>query len=93
MSRYNKLYRDKQRFEGLAARDFVSQYTVLYCDRRGGLAWLGLCHDTTDCIMTGGLARLAEACPDTPDCIVTGGACLLRGLVAIQTFYRDQKEA
>ena len=32
----------------------MSQYTVVYCDRRGGLARLGLCHDTTDCILTGG---------------------------------------
>ena len=35
---------------------------------------MGLCHDTTDCIVTGGLARLVEACHDTLDCIVTGGA-------------------
>ena len=74
MSRYTWLYHDRWRLEGLAAGDFVSQYTVVYCDRRGGLAWLGLCHDTTDCIVTGGLARLAEVCHDTLDCIVTGGA-------------------
>ena len=43
--------------------------------------------------MTGGLARLAEACHETPDCIVIGGAYLLRGLVAIQNLYHDQKEA
>ena len=24
------------------------------------MAWLGLCHDTTDCIMTGGLAWLGN---------------------------------
>ena len=46
----------------------------LYRDRRGGLAWLGLCHDNIDCIVTGGLAWLAEACHDTLDCIVTSGA-------------------
>ena len=34
MSRYTWLYRDMQRFEGLAAGDFVSQYIVVYCDKQ-----------------------------------------------------------
>ena len=31
----------------------VSQYKVVYCNMRGGLAGLDWCHDTVECIVTG----------------------------------------
>ena len=48
----------------------MSRYNQLYRDRRR-LDWLGMGHDTINCIMTGeGLATGSE-CRDTKSCIVT----------------------
>ena len=49
----------------------MSRYNKLYRDRRR-LDWLGMGHDTINCIVTGeGLATGSE-CRDTKSCIVTG---------------------